>query len=132
MAEVSIDGLGELLQGVFAREEGPRLLLAALARAAMEAEVAAHVGAAPHERSGARRGHRNGTKPRALKTRAGELELDVPQVRGCEPYRPSLFNKWQRSERALLVACSEMYYQGVSPRNVGAGRGAMCGGRCRR
>ena len=34
--------------------------------------------------------------------------LDVPQVRGCEPYHPSLFGKWQRSERALLVACAEM------------------------
>ena len=64
MAEaVSIDGLGELLQGVFAREEGPRLLLAALAQAAMRAEAEAHVGAAPHERSEQRRGRRNGTKP---------------------------------------------------------------------
>ena len=128
MAEVSIDGLGELLQGVFAREEGPRLLLAALARAAMEAEVGAHVGAAPHERSGSRRGHRNGTKPRTLKTRVGELGLDVPQVRGCEPYHPSLFNRWQRSERALLVACAEMYYQGVSTRNVREVLDAMCEG----
>ena len=129
MAEgVSIDGLGDLLQGLFAREEGPRLLLAALARAAMEAEVEAHVGAAPHERSEGRRGRRNGTKPRTLRTRVGDLELDVPQVRGCEPYRPSLFNKWQRSERALLVACGEMYFQGVSTRNVRDVLESMCGG----
>ena len=81
MAEaVSIDGLGELLQGVFAREEGLRRLLAALAQAAMRAEVAAHVGEAPHERCGGRRGRRNGTKPRALKTRVGEVELDVPRL----------------------------------------------------
>ena len=125
---VSIDGLGELLQGVFAREEGPRLLLQALAQAAMREEAEAHVGAAPHERSEARRGHRNGTKPRTLSTRVGGLELDVPQVRGCEPYRPSLFNKWQRSERALLVACGEMYFQGVSTRNVRDVLGAMCDG----
>src|SRR5688572_853898 len=125
---VSIVGLGELLQGVFAREEGPRLLLAALAQAAMRAEVEAHVGAAPDERSGARRGRRNGTKPRTLKTRVGELELDVPQVRGCEPYHPSLFGRWQRSERALLVACGEMYFQGVSTRNVREVLEAMCGG----
>ena len=129
MAEgVSIDGLGELLQGVFAREEGPRLLLAALARAAMEAEVTAHVGAAPHERSAGRRGRRNGTKPRTVLTRVGGVELDVPQVRGCEPYRPSLFNKWQRSERALLVACGEMYFQGVSTRGVRDVLEAMCEG----
>src|SRR5215204_5772870 len=129
MAEaVSIDGLGDLLQGVFAREEGPRLLLAALAQAAMRAEVEGHVGAGPHERSGQRRGRRNGTKPRTLRTRVGEVELDVPQVRGCEPYRPSLFNQWQRSERALLVACGEMYFQGVSTRNVRDVLEAMCGG----
>lgn len=128
MAELSIDGLGELLQGVFAREEGPRLLLRALAQAAMGAEVEAHVGAAPHERSQRRRGRRNGTKPRRLGTRVGEVELDVPQVRGCEPYRPSLFNRWQRSERALLVACGEMYFQGVSTRNVREVLGAMCEG----
>ena len=65
-----------------------------------------------------RQGYRNGTKPRRLNTRVGELELAVPQVRGCEPYHPSLFAKWQRSERALLVACAEMYFQGVSTRNV--------------
>ena len=129
MAEaVSIDGLGDPLQGVFAREEGPRLLLAALAQAAMRAEVEAHVGAGPHERSGQRRGRRNGTKPRTLRTRVGEVELDVPQVRGCEPYRPSLFNQWQRSERALLVACGEMYFQGVSTRNVREVPDAMCDG----
>jgi transposase-like protein len=123
-----MDGLGDLLQGVFSREEGPRLLLAALAQAAMRAEVAAHVGAAPHERAEGRRGRRNGTKPRTLNTRVGEVELDVPQVRGCEPYHPSLFNRWQRSERALLVACGEMYFQGVSTRNVREVLGAMCEG----
>src|SRR5215210_8638205 len=94
----------------------------------MEAEVAAHVGAGPHERSERRRGLRNGTKPRTLSTRVGGLELDVPQVRGCEPYRPSLFNKWQRSERALLVACGEMYFQGVSTRNVRDVLETMCEG----
>jgi len=47
-----------------------------------------------------------------LNTRVGELELSVPQVRACEPYHPSMFAKWQRSERALLVACAEMYFQG--------------------
>jgi transposase-like protein len=51
-------------------------------------------------------------------------------VRGCEhgPYHPSLFNKWQRSERALLVACAEMYFQGVSTRNVRQVLEAMCEG----
>ena len=128
MADGSIDGLGDLLQGVFAREDGPRQVLEFLLERAMRAEVEAHVGAAPHERSEGRRGRRNGTKPRTLLTRVGELELDVPQVRGCEPYRPGMFNKWQRSERALLTACAEMYFQGVSTRNVQEVLEAMCDG----
>jgi len=35
--------------------------------------------------------------------------------------------KWQRSERAMLVACSEMYFQGVSTRGVRKVLEQMCG-----
>jgi putative transposase len=71
MAELSIGGIEDLLQGVFAREDGPRRVLEFLLGRAMRAEVEAHVGAAPHERSEGRRGRRNGTKPRTLLTRVG-------------------------------------------------------------
>jgi putative transposase len=130
MAEDSIGGLVRAVQGAFASDGGAglRRLLELLAGAAMAEEVTAHLGAGPHERSDGRRGHRNGHKPRTLKTRVGELELSVPQVRGCEPYHPSLFGKWQRSERALLVACAEMYFQGVSTRNVREVLESMCAG----
>ena len=128
MAELNSDVIGELVQEVFADRDGLKRLLEMLLHATMQAEVSRHVGAEPHERSVGRIGHRNGLKPRKLKTRVGELELDVPQVRGCDPYHPSMFAKWQRSERALLVACSEMYFQGVSTRNVRHVLEQMCGG----
>src|SRR5215213_3750923 len=129
MAEDSIDGLVRAVQGAFADGgAGLRRLLELVAGAAMAEEVTAHLGAGPHERAEGRRGHRNGHKPRALKTRVGELGLSVPQVRGCEPYHPSLFGRWQRSERALLVACAGMYFQGVSTRNVREVLEAMCDG----
>ena len=133
MADDSIDGLVAALQGAFAAGGGGggaglRRLLELLAGRAMAEEVTDHLGAGPHERAGGRRGHRNGHKPRTLKTRVGELELSVPQVRGCEPYHPSLFGRWQRSERALLVACAEMYFQGVSTRNVREVLESMCAG----
>ena len=127
-ADESMDAVMASLQGLFAEADGPRRVLEALANAAMRHEVAAHLGAGPHERAAGRRGHRNGHKPRTLKTRVGELELDVPQVRGCEPYHPSMFNRWQRGERALLVACAEMYFQGVSTRNVREVLESMCAG----
>jgi len=85
----------------------------------MQEEVCQHLQAEPYERSDSRTGHRNGYKPRTLNTRVGKLRFEVPQVRGTDPYRPMFFERWQRSERALLVTCAEMYYMGVSTRKVG-------------
>ena len=128
MAKHDGDVLGELLQVVFAERDGAKRLLEHLLDLAMQTEVSAHVGAERHQRSDGRRGYRNGHKPRRLKPRVGELALSVPQVRACEPYHPSMLAKWQRSERALLVACAEMYFQGVSTRNVREVLDVMCGG----
>jgi putative transposase len=127
MAVTGIDKIGDLLHEAFSSREGLKRFVEAVVNIGMREEAGAHVGAAEHERSKARRGYRNGTKPRTLKTRVGELELSVPQVRECEPYHPSMFARWQRSERALLVACGEMYFQGVSTRNVQNVLQEMCG-----
>ncbi|MBX3178491.1 MAG: transposase [Candidatus Hydrogenedentes bacterium] len=93
-----------------------KLMLETMAKAVMEAGVAEHVGADRHERSEGRKGHRNGYKPRKLKTPGWRAFLDVPQVRGTEPYsRCSSPNG--AGERAL-TACAEMYFMGVSTRKV--------------
>jgi transposase-like protein len=84
----------------------------------IEEEMTQHIGAGAYERSPERTMQRNGYKPRKVKTRVGEIALDIPQVRCGEPYHPSMFARWQRSERALLVACAEMYFLGVSTRKV--------------
>jgi putative transposase len=128
MATWDSDELMGLVQEVFAEPGGAKRLLEHLLAAAMEDEVGRHLGAGRHERVEGRRGYRNGYKPRTLKTRVGALDLAVPQVRACEPYHPSMFARWQRSERALLVACAEMYFQGVSTRNVQAVLETMCQG----
>jgi putative transposase len=128
MAGLNIDGLNQLVQEVFNKKEGLKEFLQVLMRQVMEVEVQDHLGADRHERSEVRQGYRNGYKPRGLQTRVGALALSVPQVRDCEPYHPSLFAKWQRSERALLVACGEMYFQGVSTRNVRQVLESMCDG----
>ncbi len=126
-AAESIDGILECLHGVFSDRDALRRVVEAVLGIGMREEVSAHLGAEPHARGGGRRGYRNGTKPRTLATRVGELALSVPQVRDCEPYHPSMFARWQRSERALLVACGEMYFQGVSTRNVQNVLQEMCG-----
>lgn len=128
MAHNQNDKIFELAQEVFETRDGLKDFLELLLAQVMDAELTAHVGAGPNERKpSSRRGYRNGTKPRSLKTRVGELKLSVPQTRNCEPYHPSMFAKWQRSERALLVACAEMYFQGVSTRRVQAVLEEMCG-----
>lgn len=130
MAKTSIDLSGDLVQRLFADPQRLKEVIELICQAAMAEEVADHVRAALHERTGERRGQRNGHKPRTLLTRVGGLELSVPQVRDCDrgPYHPSLFARWERSERALLVACGEMYFQGVSTRNVRQVLETMCEG----
>jgi len=127
MTQDHSDKIRELAQELFQQDEGVKQLLEALVESAMQAEVEEHLGAGRYERSAERRGRRNGSKPRTFNTRSGELHFQVPQVRECEPYHPSLFARWQRSERALLVACAEMYFQGVSTRKVQAVLAKMCG-----
>ena len=117
----------ELAQELFQQQDGLKGLLEELLNAAMRGEVSEQLGAEQHERNPRRQGRRNGAKPRKLKTRVGELELRVPQLRNGEPYHPSMFARWQRSERALLVARAEMYFQGVWTRRVRRVLDQMCG-----
>src|ERR1700740_8950 len=50
-----------------------------------------------------------------LITRVGKLELRVPQDRSGR-FSTELFERYQRSERALVAALAEMYVQEVSTR----------------
>jgi transposase-like protein len=60
MAGIDIGQISGLLQEAFSTEDGLRRLLESVVNAGMRAEASEHVGADPHERSAARRGHRNG------------------------------------------------------------------------
>jgi putative transposase len=92
----------------------------------LEAEMTQHIGAAPHERTAARKGHRNGHKPRALRTRVGTLNLLVPQDREGT-FSTRHFSRYQRNEKALCLALMEMYVEGVSTRKVKEVTEALCG-----
>lgn len=118
--------IGHLLQEVFSEKNGMKRFLEEVVNQAMQAEVNQYLAADEYQRTFRRRGYRNGAKSRRLSTRIGSLDLSVPQTRGCEPYHPSMFARWQRSERALLVACAEMFFQGVSTRKVQNVLDQMC------
>jgi putative transposase len=92
----------------------------------LEAEITEHVGAAPYERTDERRGRRNGYKPRTLRTRVGTLNLPVPQDREGT-FSTQLFNRYQRNEKALVLALMEMYVEGVSTRKVKDITEELCG-----
>lgn len=55
--------------------------LAFLINSAMLLERQKHLKAEPYERTEERNGHANGFKPKTVKSRLGELDLCIPQVR---------------------------------------------------
>lgn len=89
-------------------------------------EMDAFIGAGHYERSEHRRGWRNGYKPRTFKTRVGKLELMVPKDREGN-FQTELFERYQRSEKALVLAVVQMYLNGVSTRKVKKVVETLCG-----
>jgi transposase-like protein len=84
------------------------------------------LGAQKGERTPERLGYRSGYYGRTLITRVGKLELRVPQDREGR-FSTELFERYQRSERALVATLAEMYVQGVSTRKVKAITEELCG-----
>ena len=109
---------------------GDRDLMKALMKEALqevlEGEMTEFLGAAPSERSETRSGYRAGYYHRGLVTRIGKLELRVPRDRSGE-FSTALFERYARSEKALVAALAEMYVQGVSTRKVKAITEELCG-----
>lgn len=129
MAMVDGTGQREWLQAALV--DDPEFLRGLVERAVqtiLEEEMTAHLGAERYERSGERRGYRNGFKPRTLTTRVGTLELAVPQDRDGT-FSTELFGRYQRTEQALVLTLMEMYVQGVSTRKVAAITEQLCGTR---
>jgi putative transposase len=124
-----VQGKGEVidLKGLMERDgDFIRAAVKAALEAALEAEMTEQLGAAKGERTETRLGYRSGYYHRSLITRVGTLELRVPQDRAGR-FSTDLFERYQRSEKALVGALAEMYVQGVSTRKVKAVTEALCG-----
>src|SRR5580693_3482110 len=107
-------------------EEFLRALVRTALQEVLEAEMTEALGAEKGERAAGRQGYRSGYYGRTLITRVGKLELRVPQDRAGR-FSTELFERYQRSERALVAALAEMYVQGVSTRKVKAITEELCG-----
>jgi putative transposase len=101
-------------------------LLREVVQETLEAEMNDALGACKGERTSERLGYRSGYYPRTLITRVGKLELRVPQDRQGR-FSTEVFERYQRSEKALVSALAEMYIQGVSTRKVKAITEELCG-----
>ena len=122
-------GKAELIdvKELLARDEDfVRVALEALVQAALEAEMTEAIGAEKGERTETRLSYRSGYYGRSLITRVGTLELRVPQDR-LGRFSTELFERYQRSEKALVGTLAEMYVQGVSTRKVKAVTEVLCG-----
>ena len=92
----------------------------------LEAEMDEALQASKGERTVGRLGYRAGYYSRMLVTRVGHIELRVPQDRQGR-FRTEVFERYQRSEKALVAAMLEMYVQGVSTRKVKTITEELCG-----
>ena len=97
-----------------------RTAVKTMAEALMELEVAARLGADPHQRTPGRLGYRNGHRSRDWDTRAGTIELDIPKLRRGSYFPDWLLEPRRRSERALFAVVAEAYVLGVSTSKVDA------------
>lgn len=112
--------------------EGMAEAMATMLNEAMKIERSTALRAEPGERSLERVGYANGFKPKRMQSRAGLLDLRIPQVRpmpGGEPleFYPQSLERGIRSERALKLAIAEMYLKGVSTRRVAEITEQLCG-----
>jgi len=97
------------LQEIFgADKDSFKELLREVLQEVLEQEMTEAIGAEKGERSPGRLGYRSGYYSRSLVTRVGKLELRIPQDRQGH-FSTQVFERYQRSEKALVSALAEMY-----------------------
>ena len=91
----------------------------------MENQRTEYIQAKEYERTENRQSQRNGYYERTLR-HVGTLELKVPRTRDGH-FSPTVFERYQRNEKALMASMLEMYVSGVSTRKVSKIVEELCG-----
>jgi len=120
---VNIEELKEILHK---DPQSLQSLIQPVVQAILEAEMTDLLGAETSERCEGRNGYRAGYYNRTLITRVGKIELRIPRDRNGR-FSTELFDRYQRSEKALVSCLAEMYVQGVSTRKVKKITEELCG-----
>ncbi|MPM25381.1 IS256 family transposase ISPeth3 [bioreactor metagenome] len=129
MAQLHITLDTEILQKLFLtgeRDEAMSKLLKMIFNEILAEQSKEQLGADPYERTESRTAYRNGSRERQLNTRVGTLNLSVPRHRNGT-FSTVLFERYQRSEQALLLAMMQMVIDGVSTRKVENITEELCG-----
>ena len=122
--EITIDN--EKIQHLLQSDRGMAALLEPILNQMLQAEMTEHLGAESDQRTDTRQGYRNGSYKRQLTTRVGTINLEVPRDRDGT-FQTQLFQRYQRSEKALVLALMQMVVQGVSTRRVKKITTKLCG-----
>lgn len=111
--------LSEVLGALQSDESGDlvRQMVSFLYQALIDAEATNVVQAERHERTLARTTQRNGSRPRLVSTKAGDVELKIPKLRKGS-FFPSVLERRRRIDQALYAVIMEAYVHGVSTRKV--------------
>jgi putative transposase len=83
----------------------------------IELEATEAIGAGRYERTDGRVTERNGSRPKLVTSKAGDLELKIPKLRQGS-FFPSLLEPRRRIDQALYAVIMEAYVNGVSTRKV--------------
>lgn len=116
---LSQSALSELLdafrtgEGVDMIRESVRTVLQEL----IELEAATVIGAERYERTDERVTERNGSRPKLISTKAGDVQLRIPKLRKGS-FFPSILEPRRRIDQALYAVVMEAYVHGVSTRAV--------------
>jgi len=111
--------LSEVLSALQSDESGDlvRQMVAFLYQALIDVEATEVVQAERRERTLARTTQRNGSRPRLVSTKAGDVELKIPKLRKGS-FFPSVLERRRRIDQALYAVVMEAYVHGVSTRKV--------------
>jgi putative transposase len=126
MTQVEVSFDEETLRKVLLGDKGAEVLLEKVMNEILQAEMTEHLSAEPGEQTDDREGYRNGSYQRTLTTRIGSLKLEVPRDREGT-FQTKLFERYQRSEKALVTTLMQMVLQGVSTRRVKKITTELCG-----
>ena len=122
--EITMDD--EKIQDLLRGDRGLAALLEPLLNQMLQAEMTEHLDAEPDQRTDTRQGYRNGSYERQLTTRVGTIEMEVPRDRDGS-FQTAFFQRYQRSEKALVTTLMQMVVQGVSTRHVKKITTELCG-----